>query len=650
MVDPRALSLGKSHACAIDRAGVLSCWGDNRLGQAGAGKRSSSVAPRVVAMPAGFQPVEVAAGHGFTCVRTSDGRVECLGLRERPLSFAGTPQTQLQQPIRDAAAISAGPSGICVLGKTGGVRCYRMEAPGTFPSMKPRGVPIVIRDTSDAVAVVGGLSNGCIRRANGEVACWSHTEVAAPRPELGAVETLAMGTGLSTCAVGRDARVRCWMPTRQPFEVPGLENVSDVAVGDRLFCARERSGRVRCWGALGGRELDGPTLVEGLVAKTIAVGGGFACAVAQDGSLRCWGSRDEGRLGDGLAPEHAAPVPVPLEGPAVNVSASGSASCAALADGRVQCWGFRYGPSDRWADEGPAMRTVAGVDDALRVFGAGDRACATRRGGRVSCWYAQGATELSFPGPRGIPPGRGEVIEGIADARWVDPHGYNCVVHQRGGLSCFADGHEGPVSLPGLSGVLVAESASSDGFVYLDRRGTVGFATLYPQLVVTRPLPKVKTHALTGLSPAQDVATDGGQACTARRDGQVWCQSLSPFNSLRSKHPRPAERVPTPPNVAEIAMSRQNLCFRSQGGRVGCRGEHKFGALGDGKMEPLVALAAWADVVDVRDAEHIAVGHHHACASHDGGTVSCWGYDGNGQVSGVARGHASCPVWVKAAE
>lgn len=77
------LAVAEDHACAVDEAGDVLCWGDNGRGQLGwptpRGARSR-VASRVaqLAGPA----AEVAVGREFSCARLRDGRVQCWGANE----------------------------------------------------------------------------------------------------------------------------------------------------------------------------------------------------------------------------------------------------------------------------------------------------------------------------------------------------------------------------------------------------------------------------------------------------------------------------------------------------------------------------------------------------------------------------------------
>lgn len=698
---PAKLSLGNEHGCALLSGGEVACWGDNHLGQIDDGAAPAYPTPRALALPAGFRPVSVAAGDAITCALAADGRVHCRGLddrrppdpdpaamsracakqqldeslcrmvestrrlREHLARLGGTSQapvataltrTHLNQPITDAALLSTGPGGMCVASRVGGkVRCYPMVAPGAFPSMATPGEPVAIANTAGAVQLDGGVSRGCVRKGDGSVACWSFGD-ATPVEGVDDAIDLAVDLVDDPCVLRGDGRVQCFRVAIPPDktvlrDVDGLPPMTAIDAGRRLTCGLDRDGAVWCWGELAddwhiqrgaGPSLAKPTRIEHVSGATaLSVGGAFACVV-MDGRTRCFGSREHGRIGDGTAAEAFRPVAVALDGRATHVAADDARTCAVLADGSVRCWGYLFGPTQTPFGTGRALAPIEGIADATAVVLSGNDACAVTRSGGITCWGFPHAEDR-------------RAMKGITDAVAFDPGpGYRCAVHATGRLSCFVSSHQAPLPLPSLAGVAQVVSSSSDGFVFRRRSGSVGFATLYPQLIASDPLPAPKVFPVTTLRDAVDVDATAFRACAVSKGGAVQCQSLTAFGSMggQGKKPRPPTKLPDITNAVEISLAdastlTASLCARLADGRVACQGDPRRGVLGDGKGEPLGLLPGYAFVAGIDDAAGIAVGANHACARHRDGRVSCWGDDAFGQASGTARGYEPCPTPVR---
>ena len=81
VLEPVAVDAGNGHSCAVDREGVVWCWGANDVGQLGrgvAGDISAEAAPaRFPALALG-----VSVGHDYTCAHT-ESRIWCWGQGEQ---------------------------------------------------------------------------------------------------------------------------------------------------------------------------------------------------------------------------------------------------------------------------------------------------------------------------------------------------------------------------------------------------------------------------------------------------------------------------------------------------------------------------------------------------------------------------------------
>lgn len=122
---------------------------------------------------------------------------------------------------------------------------------------------------SDIVDVVAVTGRTCVRRGNGEIACWGSNQhgqfgdgtredalVARTTQDIDDAVQLALDDD-ATCALRADGRVFCWGASPKwapeqgslvPKPIAGLEHTEQI-VGGVLgtFCARDEGGEVRCF-------------------------------------------------------------------------------------------------------------------------------------------------------------------------------------------------------------------------------------------------------------------------------------------------------------------------------------------------------------------------------------------------------------------
>jgi len=128
--DALAVAVGPWHSCAVRRGGKVSCWGDNRYGQAGHDTVHAPAARRLV------RPVEIAgleqvtaisAGETHTCALTAEGIVWCWGQPfgpGAPRSYESRPEPRALEPLARATQLATGDDLGCVILAAGGVQCW----------------------------------------------------------------------------------------------------------------------------------------------------------------------------------------------------------------------------------------------------------------------------------------------------------------------------------------------------------------------------------------------------------------------------------------------------------------------------------------------------------------------------------------------
>jgi alpha-tubulin suppressor-like RCC1 family protein len=69
---------GLAHACAVAK-GRLYCWGDSLVGAMGVGLPGRVILPTAVIVRSDGYPQQVAVSRESTCVRLTDGSIQCTG-------------------------------------------------------------------------------------------------------------------------------------------------------------------------------------------------------------------------------------------------------------------------------------------------------------------------------------------------------------------------------------------------------------------------------------------------------------------------------------------------------------------------------------------------------------------------------------------
>jgi alpha-tubulin suppressor-like RCC1 family protein len=137
--------------------------------------------------------------------------------------------------------------------------------------------------------------------------------------------------------------------------------------------------------------------------------------------------------------------------------------------------------------------------------------------------------------------------------------------------------------------------------------------------------------------------------CALRSDHTAWCWGWNVHGQLGDgtviDQSTPVQVMAGPgaplTGIAEIIMGEQSACARKTDRTLWCWGSNSNGQLGDGTMnDSLVPV----EVVDGTGSPFVADGGlvsvAHACAWPEGGTLSCWGWNANGQLGdGTAIDH-----------
>jgi alpha-tubulin suppressor-like RCC1 family protein len=189
------------HACALDSAGAVWCWGANTRGQVSPSAAWTCVRPTLVMTGAR----QIAVGGDLSCALMLDGSLRCWGVGQPPALHTG-----------DVAEVSAGNSpSICVRYTDGSVWCW---VHSFYQSAWAQ-----VAELQNAIALSIGGDHACAIVVGGAVQCWGANDTGqigvAPSADyvssavtvegLRRAVSLSAGAGFS-CAVLGDNTAWCW--------------------------------------------------------------------------------------------------------------------------------------------------------------------------------------------------------------------------------------------------------------------------------------------------------------------------------------------------------------------------------------------------------------------------------------------------------
>ncbi len=350
--------------------------------------------------------------------------------------------------------------------------------------------------------------------------------------------------------------------------------------------------------------------------QALSAGNGFTCALIS-GQVSCWGVNDQGQLGDGTRTNRATPVAVRNLGDGVRgISVGADHACALTADRLLKCWG-----ANTWGQLGVAAAAAQTLPQPVPLLGpvrsisAGQHySCAVTT--QVHCWGRNVGGQLGSPRPGGYQESVVAQLPAAAD-RVRTFIGYACARLIDKTVACWGD--------------------NSQGFL--------GIGSTTAQLKPVR---------VTGLS-WQVESLSAGQAyhsCAAGDSGQVRCWGTDTFGEAgngdlpRRVEPWSAPVVVRglPATATRVVVGEYHSCAVA-GGRPYCWGNNDWGQLGDNSTEDRSSAVLIVGLVN--PVSRIAAGVSHTCTATTGGSIWCWGYNGNGQLGDGTFASRTIPTLVR---
>jgi alpha-tubulin suppressor-like RCC1 family protein len=423
--------------------------------------------------------------------------------------------------------------------------------------------------------------------------------------------------------------------------------------------------------------------VDGGPVRAVAVAAGteHTCALLSDGTVECWGESYYGQLGNGSAtgPQTCgsagacSTTPVAVSGlTGVRAIAAGdSHNCALLSDRTVQCWGDNtFGQLGDGMSTGPQSCsaggtfgcsstpvTVSGLSGALAITAGYGHTCALLSGGTLECWGDNAYGEL----------GNGSCT------------GPEQCDNPNGGFACSTT----PIAVPGLSSVTAMAAGTNGTYMCVLLSGgsvecwgagdlgelgngmTTGPATCtwgtFSYTAFTSPV------SVSGITSATSVAAGGDDSCALVADGGVECWGMNYYGQLGDGTATGPDECDTvyPCSTTPVAVSGltaptsvvtggATTCALLSGGTVECWGADGQGALGIGDVDA-GSLDCDNDsdcstiplpVSGLSGVTSLAAGGNHTCAVKADGTVWCWGYNNSGQLGNGTYEDSATPVKV----
>ena len=547
----------------------------------------------------------VAAGDGHSCAIRDDGTAWCWGRNDFGQLGDGTTLDRVEPVAVTAAglpklqAIAGGHDHTCALGGDGTVWCWGHNDAGQLGTSLSKTsdfhAPVQVTGLTGALAIAVGVEHSCAIRGDRVAVCWGSN-----------------GSGQLGNASSDSQNV--------PTAVDGVSGVTVLAAGGDTTCAVDGNHALWCWGNNERGQLgDGGRISRGAAGKVaipdvvgVAVGGAFTCALsspASGGKVRCFGRHESGELGEILL-DNDSPVPVPVafSGTAKAISAGDDFACLTDEPGAVWCWGEN---GDRQladgTDESRPFPALSSYRSAAVVAGGGGHSCALSSSGALRCAGYNGRGQLG-DGHR-TNQATPQRVDGVTDAVAVAAgESHSCATLRDGTALCWGGNDSGQLGDGSWTG---------------------------------RPQP-----APVAIAGIQQLATGLDHACALIAGGGVACWGLDERSQLGTGTGKRFTRgyplaVPGLTAVDQLAAGGETTCAVT-GGAVQCWGAGDAGQLGNsanGDSDRPVAVQMLMPNVRA-----IGVGYHHACAVNAGGTVSCWGANGLGQLGNATTMGSSLPV------
>lgn len=355
---------------------------------------------------------------------------------------------------------------------------------------------------------------------------------------------------------------------------------------------------------------------------SVSAGRYHACAVDTLGRGWCWGSNQYGQAGSDAsitAPAAPAPIQTPLR--FTTITAGSTHTCGLTADGTAYCWGDNYfgqlgaSTSGSCAPTGPCSSIPLAVNGGFRfktIIGGAYGTCGITVNDVLKCWGTQGFNNLlRFDSPATVR----FAVNG--DSVW------SMVGHTDGGLNGC--------------GLATGGVAACWGLNNYGQLGVGGITSTR-----SNPVP-VSLNAVV-----KSISSGSGYTCALTSVGDAYCWGLSVRGALAlggdAASTTCAVSLPdacyaTPLKViggrkfSQLTVGYEHVCgLDIETSEAWCWGSNTYRAIGSEALANTpVALSPFAAGSGTKYTS-LSAGRLFTCGVMQDKNISCWGYNGSGQL------------------